>query len=136
MTRAAERAVGRFIEAVNRRASSEIAALITEDHTFVDSGGSSQSGREAVAAAWEQFFRMFPDYCMHVEWTLVRGNLVALFGSASCTFSGRRGPVAEDRIEMPAAWRAVVKRGKVSLWQVYADWTEGSRVIKQVQVVR
>jgi hypothetical protein len=32
---------------------------------------------------------------------------------------------------MPAAWRALVANGKIKLWQVYADWTEGSRIIKE-----
>jgi hypothetical protein len=54
---------------------------------------------------------------------------VAVFGSASGTYNGRRGLVPENRIGMPAAWKAVVEGGKVKHWQVYADWTEGHRII-------
>jgi len=32
---------------------------------------------------------------------------------------------------MPAAWKAVVENGKVRLWQVYTDWTEGVRIIDE-----
>jgi hypothetical protein len=32
---------------------------------------------------------------------------------------------------MPAAWKAVVENGKVKLWQVYADWIEGIRIITE-----
>ena len=33
-----------FIAAINRRRPSEISELMTEDHTFVDSGGRVESG--------------------------------------------------------------------------------------------
>ena len=114
-----------FIAAINRRAPSEISRLMTEDHTFVDSAGSIQSGRENMTAGWEEYFRMFPDYKIRVENILQDKALVAAFGSASGTYNGKRGLVPENRIEMPAAWKAVVENGKIKLWQVYADWTEG-----------
>jgi limonene-1,2-epoxide hydrolase len=120
-----------FIAAINRRAPSEISDLMTEDHTFVDSGGRSLSGRENMTAGWEEYFRMFPDYKIQVQSILGDNTLVAVFGSASGTYNGKRGLVPENRIEMPAAWRAVVENGKVELWQVYADWTEGSRIINE-----
>jgi ketosteroid isomerase-like protein len=120
-----------FIAAINRRAPSEISGLMTEDHTFVDSSGSIQSGRENMTAGWEEYFRMFPDYKIEVESVLGDKALVAVFGSASGTYNGKRGLVPENRIEMPAAWKAVVENGKIKLWQVYADWTEGSRIINE-----
>ena len=122
-----------FIAAINRRSPAEIAELMTEDHAFVDSRGRVESGREHMTAGWDGYFRLFPDYRIVAESLLADGPLVAVFGSASGTYSGRRGPVAENRIEMPAAWRAVVENGKVSRWQVYADWTEGVRIIAQDQ---
>jgi len=110
-----------FIAAINRRAPSEISSLMTEDHTFIDSGGTVQSGRENMTAGWEQYFRMFPDYKIEVESILGDKALVAVFGSASGTYDGKRGLVPENRIEMPAAWKAVVENGKIKLWQVYTD---------------
>jgi ketosteroid isomerase-like protein len=118
-----------FIAAINRRAPSEISRLMTEDHSFVDSRGRIQSGRENMTAGWEEYFGMFPDYRIQVESILADQALVAVLGSASGTYNGKRGPVPENRIEMPAAWKAVVENGKVKLWQVYADWTEGTRII-------
>jgi limonene-1,2-epoxide hydrolase len=120
-----------FIAAINRRAPSELSGLMTEDHTFVDSSGSIQSGRENMTAGWEEYFRMFPDYKIQVESILQDKAFVAVFGSASGTYNGKRGLVPENRIEMPAAWKAVVENGKIKLWQVYADWTEGSRIINE-----
>jgi hypothetical protein len=74
---------------------------------------------------------MFPDYTIRVESILADRGLVAVFGSAAGTYKGKRGCVPENRIEMPAAWRAVVENDKVEVWQVYADWTEGSRIIAE-----
>ena len=120
-----------FIAAINRRIPSQISCLMAEDHTFVDSGGRSLSGRENMTAAWQEYFRMFPDYRIQVQSIMGDSALVAVFGSASGTYNGKRGLVPENRIEMPAAWRAMVENGKVKLWQVYADWTEGSRIINE-----
>ncbi len=131
MTSDAIRVVEAFIAAINRGVLSEISGLMTEDHTFIDSGGTTQSGRENMTAGWEQYFRMFPDYRIEVDSILGSKGLVAVFGSASGTYNGKRGLVRQNRIEMPAAWKAVVEKGKVKLWQVYADWTEGNRVINE-----
>lgn len=120
-----------FIAAINRWIPSEICSLMTEDHTFIDSAGGIQSGRKNMTAGWEHYFRMFPDYRIEVQSMLQDRNLVAVFGSASGTYNGKRGLIPENRIEMPAAWRAIVENGKVKLWQVYADWTEGSRIINE-----
>jgi limonene-1,2-epoxide hydrolase len=120
-----------FIAAINRRHPSELSDLMTEDHTFVDSSGRIQSGRENMTAGWKEYFRMFPDYEIHVERMLADKALVAVFGSASGTYNGKRGLVAENRIAMPAAWKALVENGKIKLWQVYADWTEGCKTIEE-----
>ena len=102
---------------------------MSEDHTFIDSVGRIISGRENMTAGWEGYFRMFPDYQIRIENIIRDKTIVAVFGSASGTYNGKRGPIPENKIEMPAAWKAVVANGKVKLWQVYADWTEGSRII-------
>lgn len=131
MTPKAINVVKAFIAAINRRDPSEISDLMTEDHSFIDSAGKTESGRENMTAGWKEYFRMFPDYEMHVERMLADKSLVAVFGSASGTYNGKRGLVAENRIEMPAAWKACVEDGKVKLWQVYADWTEGGKTIEE-----
>jgi len=74
---------------------------------------------------------MFPDYKMQVERMFAQESVVAVFGSAAGTYNGKRGLVPQNRIEMPAAWKAVVENGKIKLWQVYADWTEGCRIIDE-----
>ena len=120
-----------FIAAINRQSPADIAELMTEDHAFVDSSGRAVSGRQQMTAGWSAYFGMFPDFTIEVETILSDGELVAVFGSTSGTYQGKRGPVPENRIEMPAAWRAIVRDGKVQRWQVYADWTDGTRRIAE-----
>ncbi len=120
-----------FIAAINRHDPVELSNLMTEDHTFVDPAGRSHSGRETMTAGWKQYFQMFPDYEIRVENCQADAALVAIFGSASGTYNGKRGLVAENRIAMPAAWKALVENGKIKLWQVYADWTEGCKIIEE-----
>jgi len=120
-----------FIAAINKGDISRLTGLMTEDHTFVDSGGKTESGRDNMTQGWSQYFRMFPDYKIEVQSMLQEGGLVAIFGYASGTYNGKRGLVPENRIEMPAAWKAIVENGKIKLWQVYADWTEGSKIIDE-----
>ena len=117
-----------FIAAINEGNLSKLSSLMTVDHTFVDSSGKAISGRDDMTKGWAEYFCMFPDYKIEVENVLQQQNLVAVFGSASGTYNGKRGLVKENIIEMPAAWRAIVKGGKIRVWQVYADWTEGYKI--------
>jgi ketosteroid isomerase-like protein len=120
-----------FMAAISGRDIAAMSALMTEDHTFIDSAGTVTTGREVMAAGWEGYFRMFPGYRIQAETILADGPIVAVFGRACGTYNGKRGLVPANRIEMPAAWKAVVERGKIKLWQVYADWTEGTRIIEE-----
>lgn len=120
-----------FIAAINKGNVSQLSSLMTEDHTFIDSGGRVVSGRDNMTDGWKQYFRMFPDYRIEVESMVQDRGLIAVFGFASGTYSGKRGLVPENRIEMPAAWKVIVENGKIKVWQVYADWTEGCKIIDE-----
>lgn len=76
---------------------------------------------------------MFPYYEIRIDSFLADEQRVADLGWAAGTFQGKRGLVSENRIEMPAAWQAVVTDGKIKYWQVYADWTDGCRIMDEDQ---
>lgn len=120
-----------FIDAINRGDVARLSELMTEDHVFMDAAGNASSGKTDMEEGWRKYFRMFPDYRIEAEIMIQDGDLVAVFGSASGTYNGRRGLVPANRIAMPAAWKAVVENDKIKLWQVYADWTEGWRIIEE-----
>ncbi len=130
MGQSAEDVAISFVEAVNAGDVDGLAALMTDDHTFVDSAGTVASGRDNMRTGWRQFYEMFPDYEIEITETLHHGATVALFGSWSGTFSGKDGPVPENRVEGPAAWKAIVADDKIKFWQVYADHTRTARVME------
>ena len=120
-----------FNNAINEGNVALLSSLMTEDHTFVDASGAAHSGIKEMTEGWKEFFRMFPDYKNHFESILQEGNLVVALGSACGTYNGNRGLVPENRIEWTAAWKAIVEKNKIKLWQVYTDWTEGMKIIEE-----
>lgn len=114
-------AVLRFVERINVKDTEGIAALMTDDHCFVDSMGIEVSSRGKMRLGWEEYFRMVPDYRIEVQETFAAGAVVVLLGKACGTYSRDGSLKPEDRWETPAAWRAVVDGNRLAAWQVYAD---------------
>jgi len=116
-----EETVGDFMDRINRHDADSLAELMTEDHVFVDSLGQTMNGREAMRAAWRDYYAFCPDYCVSCEKILSDGHLVAAFGSAGGTIAVGGGLPPENRWRIPAAWLAIVESGLVKEWRVYAD---------------
>jgi ketosteroid isomerase-like protein len=115
----AKDAVLRFVEAIHRADPGKMRPLLSEDHVFVDSDGSRIEGREAVLGAWEAFFSQVGDYRLEFDGVFEAGDAVVLVGAASGICAGGIGPGRAWRV--PAAWRAVVKDGWVTRWQVFVN---------------
>jgi ketosteroid isomerase-like protein len=95
--------------------------MMTADHRFVDGLGQEVRGREQMEKGWLAYFKWFPDYSIKVDAALSDGNVVALFGTAQGTYSGKGNAGAENHWQIPAAWKAVVCDEGVCEWRVYAD---------------
>jgi hypothetical protein len=115
-----------FVDKINAHDELGIDLMMSFDHVFIDAAGTRNEGREK--ADWPGYFKWVPDYRIDIDRWLEDGETVAAFGKASGTFAreGRLDP--ENRWEMPAAWRALVRFGKVKEWQVYCD-THGMQTI-------
>ena len=124
-------AIKAFIDAINTQDLTALSALMTDDHTFVDADAMTVSGRETMVASWPQYFAMFPDYRIRVDLMLQNGTIVVALGSWSATYAGKRGPVSENALGGPAAWRALVEDARIKMWQVYADHTKTAEVMKR-----
>ena len=126
-----EKIANKFIEAINRHDIEAIGELMSEDHTFVDSGGDVYKGNEQMRQGWADYFRMFPDYEIEAPEFVVSGDTVILLGRASGTYTtdGKLRP--ENHWEIPAAWKAVVVDEKIKLWQVFADNTPVADIMKK-----
>src|SRR6266567_9302353 len=110
-----------FVAAINAHDVEALVALMTDDHIFIDAFGESWQGRDTMRRAWKGYLAWFPDYKITVEETFVNHDTVVMLGKAAGTFAVDGQLPAENHWELPAAWKAVVRDGQVSHWQVYAD---------------
>jgi ketosteroid isomerase-like protein len=110
-----------FIEKINARDVEGLCALMTESHVFIDALGARIEGREKMRAAWKGYYGLIPDYKVSHEEILQKGAAVAVFGTARGTFAPEGKLEKKNFWEIPAAWMAVVREGRVAEWRVYAD---------------
>ena len=111
----------KFVSRINAHDVEGMVSLMSRDHVFIDSLG-NRFVRPEIEEGWRQYFTTVPDYGIAIESKLRNGKLVVIFGTASGTYVSEGGTLkAENRWATPAAWRAVISRGKVSEWRIYAD---------------
>ncbi|HET7871885.1 MAG TPA: nuclear transport factor 2 family protein [Terriglobales bacterium] len=111
----------KFEQLINSHNGEAVCALLTLDSVFIDSLGNRVEGAQKMRPAWEGYFKMVPDYAISHSEVFANGETVAMFGSAQGTFTKNGQMKQEDFWKTPAAWLAVVKEGKIALWQVFAD---------------
>ena len=111
-----------FIDAINSHNLARLVDLMTDDHMFVDSIGKRMNDREQIQDVWQKFYDMFPDYEISVTNIFHEGDVVAIFGTASGTYTPKQKHTFDGYWEIPAAWKAVVKEGRIALWQIIADF--------------
>ena len=73
-------------------------------------------GKEACARAWTRFFELCPDYQTVFEEVWSEGSVVRVRGRSMC---------ADERLQGPAIWMAVVQGAQVLEWHVDDDTPEG-----------
>jgi ketosteroid isomerase-like protein len=110
-----------FIAAINSGNIDQMALLMSADHVLIDSLGSRIEGRDAVLAGWGGYFKFFPDYRVEIDQISIDRGTVLATGWASATLHKDGKPVPDGHWRIPAAWRATVREGKITEWQVYAD---------------
>jgi len=124
-----------FIDRINAHDVDGLGELMSDDHTFIDAHGNQVSGKEKMTAGWRGYFEWFPDYYIEVNEVFEErdalesdeasgavvpredGETFALFGFAGGSFKGKQS----ECWRLPAAWKASVRDGRVTLWQVFAD---------------
>jgi ketosteroid isomerase-like protein len=109
-----------FNEFINKRDIDGLSAMMTEDHTFIDSSDEVHSGKEMMVAGWKDFFSSYPDYRNHFEIVESRGNLVLVIGHSTCS---------DDPLDGPALWTAKVEDDLVQEWRVYLDTDENRELL-------
>ncbi len=104
--------VSRFNGFINARDIEGLSAMMTDDHTFIDSAHQQVVGKIDCIHAWQEFFEAFPDYQNHFEHVSANAELVVITGRSSCS---------DTRLDGPALWSAKVRNDHVSEWRVFED---------------
>jgi ketosteroid isomerase-like protein len=103
-----------FVTAINRHDLQALTALMAPDHIFIDSLGRRVEGAQSMEAGWRGYFAMCPDYCIRTDKVMTKDDVVLAVGEAA-------GSIDNVPWQTPAAWKAVIREGKVAEWQVFAD---------------
>ena len=103
-----------FVSAINNHEVQSLTALMTTDHVFVDSVGNQAHSAASMEFGWRGYFAMCPDYWIHTDYVMTEDGVVLAVGEAGGTIDGVSW-------RTPAAWKAVIRDGKVMEWRVFAD---------------
>jgi len=103
-----------FATAINQHDIEALAALMTPDHVFIDARDQRVQGVEPMKAGWRGYFEMCPDYWIRPNDVVADGGVVLAAGEAG-------GTIDATPWHTPAAWKALVRDGKVTEWRVFAD---------------
>ena len=104
--------VERFVAALNAHDVAGLAALMSEDFTYIDSWREGVSGRDKVLAALKPLIAMDPDFGIEVDRFDWRDPHVLMTGRVNSRQfgSGRR-----------AVWQVTVRDGLVAQYQAWAE---------------
>lgn len=105
---------GKFLAAINAHDVDALAALMTPDFLFVDSLGQRMVGGQRMEVGWRGYFIMCPDYWVRADYLIAREETVLAAGEAGGTIDGQSWRI-------PAAWKGVIRDGRVTEWRVFAD---------------
>jgi uncharacterized protein (TIGR02246 family) len=100
----------KFSEKINQQDLEGLAGLMTDDHTFIDSGGNITKGKDAMKEGWREFFKKYPDYRNKFTCVAIQNNVVVMVGYSACYYKPLDGP---------NIWTAKIRGGRVSEWRVY-----------------
>lgn len=109
-----------FVKMINAHDVDGLVGLMTQDHVFVDSLGRSFKGREAMKGGWMEYFGLFSQYRITVTDVFEKLGTIVLLGTATGIYVDRKS-ATQTRWKVPAAWKAVVVKEKISEWRVFAD---------------
>jgi len=103
-----------FVRAINHHDVEALSSLMAPDHLFVDSLGNRIQGSGPMRTGWSAYFATCPDYWIQVRDQLSEQETVLATGEAG-------GTIDNTTWRTPAAWRAFIRNGLISEWQVFAD---------------
>src|SRR5258708_39788933 len=103
-----------WLAAINSHDVSALASLMAPDHVLVDSLGHRVEGAKSMEGGWRGYLVMCPDYWIRGDHAMAEGETMVIAGEGGGTIDG-------ESWRRPAAWKMVIRDGRVLEWQVFAD---------------
>lgn len=116
MSKAPQNLVNEFNDYISAQNLSGLAALMSDDHVFIDAAGTQARGKEEALKQWQSFFALYPDYHNHFERMQQVGDALVITGRSECPH--------EPALDGPALWAVRVSDGKILEWRAYNDTIE------------
>jgi ketosteroid isomerase-like protein len=107
-----------FIDAINRGDVDRLVALMSPGHRLQVLQEPPLTGREANRGAWNGYLTAFPGYVIYPDHIVHRGDDVLVLGS---TTGSHLGLSDQEERQLKVIWRATVRDGLLTLWQVIED---------------
>lgn len=111
-------AVLSFIDAINHGDVERLAALMHDDHRLEVLDEPSVDGKVANVEAWHGYAKSFPEYVIAPHEIVTYGNTVVVLGH---TTGSHLDLPDEDESRLTVIWRALVRDGQLTLWQILED---------------
>jgi len=103
-----------WVAAINGHDVIALTALMAPHFVFVDALGNRVDGAGSMEIAWRGYFAMCPDYWIRFDHLMAEGDTMLAAGEAG-------GTIDRESWRTPAAWKVVVREGRVVEWRVFAD---------------
>lgn len=107
-----------FIDAINRGDVDRLVALMSPGHRLQVLQEPPLDGREANRGAWDGYLTAFPRYVIYPDRIVHRGDEVLVLGG---TTGSHLGLSDQEERQLKVVWRATVRDGLLTLWQVIED---------------
>jgi hypothetical protein len=111
-------AVVSFIDAINRADVVHLASLMSDNHRLQVFDESPLDGKEANIVGWRGYTSSFPDYVIYPHQLVAKNAEVVVLGH---TTGSHLDLPDEHESRLTLLWRAVVRDGRLDLWQLIAD---------------
>jgi len=107
-----------FNDCITRHDLDGLAALMTDNHTFIDRKGNISRTKKSMIESWKKFFDLFPRYKNIFTRVESRDGLVIMLGYAYWS---------EEQPHDSVIWTATIADNLVSEWRIFED-TDANRV--------
>ena len=108
-----------FNECINSQDIEKLSILMSEDHSFIDRDGNVHGPKEFMIKAWENFFKLFPDYKNTFLKLESRDDIVIISGSAYWS---------EENQDDSSIWIVKIEDDLVKEWRIYYNTDENRKL--------